>query len=104
AHRGRAAAGGRAPRARAARGPRGQGGGVMAAAAGLCGYFDDEAALLAAARAARAAGVAVADAYTPYAVHGLDEAMGLRRSRLPWVCFLAGLCGGALALSFELWA
>jgi len=75
----------------------------MAAPASLIGYFDDEGALLRAVRAARAAGVAVEDAFTPYAVHGLDEAMGLRRSRLTWVCFCAGLCGGALALSFELW-
>ena len=29
--------------------------------------------------------------------------MGLRRSGLPFVCFIAGVTGGALALSFELW-
>jgi hypothetical protein len=69
----------------------------------LVATFSDEGALLAAARAARAAGVAIDDAYTPYAVHGLDEAMGLRRSRLTWVCFLAGLTGAACALGFELW-
>jgi len=67
------------------------------------GYFDDEHHLLDAVRAARAAGMDVRDAFVPYAVHGLDEAMGQPRSRLPWVCFIAGLTGGALALSFELW-
>jgi hypothetical protein len=69
----------------------------------LVGYFDDERRLVEATAAARAAGLEVSDAFIPYAVHGLDEAMGQRRSRLPWVCFLAGLTGGALALSFELW-
>jgi hypothetical protein len=69
----------------------------------VVGYFDDEHRLIAAAQAARAAGVGVSDAFIPYAVHGLDEAIGQRPSRLPWVCFLAGLLGGASALSFEIW-
>jgi hypothetical protein len=69
----------------------------------LVATFTDEGTLLAAVHAARAAGVAIDDAYTPYAVHGLDEAMGLRRSRLTWVCFLAGLTGAACALGFQLW-
>jgi hypothetical protein len=69
----------------------------------LVGYFDDEGRLLEATRAARTAGLEVSDAFVPYAVHGLDEAMGQRRSRLTWVCFAAGFIGGALALSFELW-
>ena len=69
----------------------------------LVATFTDEAGLLAATRAARAAGVPIDDAYTPYAVHGLDEAMGLRRSRLTWVCFAAGLTGATLALGFQLW-
>jgi hypothetical protein len=70
----------------------------------LVGYFDDEHRLIEAAHAARAAGVEVSDAFVPYAVHGLDEAIGQRRSRLPWVCFLAGLLGGTSALSFEIWS
>lgn len=69
----------------------------------LVATFADEGSLLAAVRAVRAAGLAIEDAYTPYAVHGLDEAMGLRRSRLTWVCFLAGLTGGSCALAFQLW-
>jgi len=69
----------------------------------LVAYFDDEHRLVAGARAARAAGLEIRDAFAPYAVHGLDEAIGQRRSRLTWVCFAAGLTGGALALSFELW-
>lgn len=66
--------------------------------------FSDEGALLAAVRAVRTAGVAIDDAYTPYAVHGLDEAMGLRRSRLTWVCFLAGLTGASIAIGFQVWS
>jgi hypothetical protein len=70
----------------------------------LVATFTDETALLEATRAARAAGIAIEDAYTPYAIHGLDEAMGLRRSRLTWVCFLAGATGAVTAMGFQLWA
>lgn len=67
------------------------------------GVFERDADLVAATRAARAAGLKVIDAYTPYPVHGLDEAMGLRRSRLAWVCLVAGVTGAALKLWFEIW-
>jgi len=65
--------------------------------------FADEHDILRATAAARMAGYPIYDVYTPYAVHGMDEAMGLRRSRLTWVCFLAGLTGLVLALSFQIW-
>lgn len=67
------------------------------------GYFDSEDAILAATRKARDAGHRVADVFTPYAVHGLDEAMGLRPSRLPWVCFIVGMTGATLAMGFQVW-
>jgi hypothetical protein len=69
----------------------------------LSASFDDERSLLAATTSARRAGIAIDDAYTPYAVHGLDEAMGVRRSRLTWVCFAAGLTGAASAIGFQIW-
>lgn len=51
----------------------------------------------------RQAGYVFKDAYTPYPVHGLPEAMGIRPSRLPWICFLCGLTGGLLALIAQLY-
>jgi hypothetical protein len=69
----------------------------------VVGVFDDEANLLGATRQARAEGLKVIDVFTPYAVHGLDAAMGLRASRLPWVCFFAAIVGAALKLWFEFW-
>lgn len=69
----------------------------------LVGYFEQEEQVVEATRAAREAGLPIHDVYTPYAVHGLDAAMGLRPSRLTWVCFGAGLTGGALALWFQWW-
>ncbi len=43
------------------------------------------------------------DIYTPFPVHGLDEAMGIKRSILPYVTLLAGLTGMILAFSFQMW-
>lgn len=67
----------------------------------LIGYFDSEEKVLDATRAVREAGYTLHDVYTPYAVHGMDDAMGLKPSRLTWVCFGAGLLGATLALSFQ---
>lgn len=69
----------------------------------LIGYFDSEERILAATRAARESGYSIHDVYTPYAVHGMDDAMGLRPSRLTWVTFCAGLTGLTAALSLQLY-
>ncbi len=69
----------------------------------LLGVFENEEDILAATKEARARGLDIADVYTPYAVHGLDKAMGLRPSRLPWVCFALGLGGATFKVWFEFW-
>jgi len=67
------------------------------------GVFDNEEDMLAAVHAAREQGHAIVDVHTPYAVHRLDEAMGLPPSRLPWMVFGIGLVGAALKVWFEYW-
>lgn len=69
----------------------------------LLSAFADEDDVLAAVRAARARGLRVVDVYAPFAVHGLEEALGWRPSRLPWVCFWTAVVGAALKLWFEFW-
>lgn len=69
----------------------------------LVGHFREETLLLAAVRELREQGHTISDVYSPYAIHGIDEAMGLRRSRLPWVTFVAGLVGLGLAMLFQFW-
>jgi Protein of unknown function (DUF3341) len=66
--------------------------------------FDGENELLAAVRALRNQGARIIDVYSPYAVHGLDDALGWRRSRLPVACFLGGATGVILATWFQYWA
>lgn len=69
----------------------------------LIGVFEREEDTLAAVRASRQRGYKILDVYGPYAVHGVDEAMGLRPSRIPWIVFALGLSGAALKVWFEYW-
>jgi mono/diheme cytochrome c family protein len=65
---------------------------------GLLAEFDTPGALIAAARKVKNAGYTDFDCYSPFPVHGIDDAMGIKMTRLPWVIFcggLAGLLGGA---------
>ena len=70
----------------------------------LVGVFEREEDVCEATSAARREGLDVVDVFAPYAVHGLDRALGLRPSRLSWVCFLLGLFGAVAMLLFQYWA
>jgi hypothetical protein len=61
--------------------------------------FETPAATLHAAERIRDAGYKRWDVHTPFPVHGLDGAMGLRNSGVGWFTFF----GGALGFSFGLW-
>ncbi len=65
--------------------------------------FAEEKDLFQAVAAVRKRDWPIVEAFTPYPVHGLDEALGLRRSRLSVACFVCGLLGVALALSCQVW-
>lgn len=65
--------------------------------------FEREEDALGATQASREFGFTIVDVYAPYAVHGMDAAMGLAPSRLPWVCFLLGLIGATFKVWFEYW-
>jgi hypothetical protein len=69
---------------------------------GLLAEFATADRLLAAAQHARHAGFSLAEAYSPFPVEGLAEAVGLRRNRVPLVTLLGGIAGGA-ATYFLLW-
>ncbi len=69
----------------------------------LVGIFDDEDVLLSAVENIRDKGVKIKEVYSPFPVHGLDEALGYKRTRLPIAAFLFGLCGCITALSTQIW-
>ena len=67
----------------------------------LVATFSDAETLLHAVRALTREDFRIYDVYAPYPIHGLDAAMGVRRTRLPWVTFVVGCCALALALTFQ---
>jgi hypothetical protein len=60
----------------------------------LMAEYESAEALVAAAQSAHDAGYLRAEAYAPYAVDGLAEALGFRRSRIPAFTLAGGLAGG----------
>lgn len=66
---------------------------------GVVGLYDDVDALVRAAETVRDAGHKNWDCHTPYPVHGLDEAMGLKPSPIPYVTLGAGFVGLAAAIA-----
>ncbi len=68
---------------------------------GLLAEYPDPGALKAAAEKVRDAGFRNWDCCTPYPVHGLDQAMGVRPTILPWLVLGAGLTGCAIATALQ---
>lgn len=69
----------------------------------LIGVFDDEDVLVSAVQSVRSKGVRIHEVFTPFPVHGLDEVLGYKRSRLPIAAFMFGLTGTSLALLMQFW-
>jgi len=79
---------------------------------GLMAEFTTPAQIMQAAEKARDAGFKWWDCHTPFPVHGLDKAMGIKATILPIIVFLGGLTGTLVALglqtftnsfNFEIW-
>jgi hypothetical protein len=71
---------------------------------GLMAEFDTPTALVEAATKARLAGYRRMDAYSPIPVEELNEALDLRRTRLPLLVLLGGIAGGIGGFTLQAWA
>ena len=69
----------------------------------ILGVYDDEDVLLQAIDTIREAGTKITTVFSPYPVHGIDDALGIERSRLPIAAFLYGLTGLAFALWMQIY-
>jgi len=69
----------------------------------ISGYYDKEASLLNAVKELRENQIKIKDVFSPYPVHGLDQAMGLRRSWLPKAAFIGGAVGAISGFGFQVW-
>ena len=79
---------------------------------GLMAEFDSPADIMEAAKRTRDAGYRWFDCHTPFPVHGLDKAMGVKPTILPILVFFGGLTGAVIAFvlqwftnatSFDFW-
>ncbi len=70
---------------------------------GWMAEYSDEHQLLDAARKVRDSGYTRTDAFAPFPVHGIDEALGIKPTGLPWFTLIAGATGTTIALSMQIW-
>jgi Protein of unknown function (DUF3341) len=70
---------------------------------GVMAEFDGPGDLLDAARRAYEAGYRRMDAYSPFPVHGLAEAIGFHRTHLPLLVLLGGIAGGVGGYYLQYW-
>ena len=66
-------------------------------------YFDDEVPLLEAVRKLLDSKEIIVDVLSPFPVHGLDEALSIKRSGIPVGGFIFGALGAILAFGFQAW-
>lgn len=67
---------------------------------GIAGIFLDEETVVNAARKVRESGFSKFDAISPYPIHAMEEACGIKRSPIPYVTFVAGVVGLLAGLAF----
>lgn len=70
---------------------------------GLVAEYDDVTAVLEAAEKVRDAGYRHWDVYSPFPIHGIDAAMGIRPTILPWLVLVAGITGCIFGISMTAW-
>jgi hypothetical protein len=68
---------------------------------GLIAEFDSPGDLLEAASRTKAEGYSYVDTFSPFPIHGMDKALGLRRTKLPFIVLIGGLTGCGTALLMQ---
>ena len=71
---------------------------------GLMAEFDDPSSLVAATERARRAGYRRMDAYSPFPIEELHDALGAHHTRLPLIVLIGGLCGGIGGYALQYWS
>lgn len=70
---------------------------------GVLAKYENPAKIYEACEKVRDAGYSKWDACTPFPIHGLEKAMGLKPTKLPWVVLVVGVVGSTLALWLQAW-
>ncbi len=69
----------------------------------LVGVYDDDDLVLSAVKKIKKAGVKVHEVYSPFAIHGLDDAIGHPRTRIGVAAFMFGVVGLLCASALTIW-
>ncbi len=69
----------------------------------LVGVYDDDEVILHAVPKLRKAGVKISEVYSPFAIHGMDDALGHPRTRIGIAAFIFGVTGCICALVLMIW-
>ncbi|MFZ4506910.1 MAG: DUF3341 domain-containing protein [Fimbriimonas sp.] len=70
---------------------------------GFVAEFDSPESLVAAAEKARHEGYKKMDAYSPFPIHELSDAIGFKDVKVPWIVFLGGLTGMLAGYTLQWW-
>jgi hypothetical protein len=71
---------------------------------GLMAEFDEPTTLVAATQHAHREGYRCMDAYSPFPIEELHEALGAHHTRLPLIVLIGGLCGCIGGYGLQYWA
>jgi hypothetical protein len=70
---------------------------------GILAEFDNPGALYGACEKVRDAGYREWDSFSPFPVHGIEEAMGFSWSKVPWIAAITGFTGAGLGFALQAW-
>ena len=70
---------------------------------GIAGIWLDEHEFVEAASKTHAAGYKNLEAISPFPLHGIDDAIGIERSFIPYITFVAAIVGCSFGLWFTWW-
>ena len=68
----------------------------------MLGVYEDEDVLMDAIKEVRGSGVKIDEVYSPFPVHGIEDALGYKRSWLSVAAFMFGITGTTLALTMQI--
>ncbi|MEM9340504.1 MAG: DUF3341 domain-containing protein [Bacteroidota bacterium] len=68
----------------------------------VLGVYDDEDVLMDAIKKVRGEGLKIEEVYSPFPVHGIEDALGYKRSWLSIAAFMFGITGTSLALTMQI--
>lgn len=71
--------------------------------AGVMAEYDNVDDVYAAAEKVRDAGYSRWDVHSPFPIHGIERAMSIRPTLVPWICLVGGLTGMTIALGLTIW-